>query len=200
MKKVLYVDCCIRGNESRTKKIADEFINNLKGYELDYLNLMEEDLKPLYGKFFEDRQILLENNERNHERFRYAHQYANADMVVIAAPFWDLNFPALLKIYIENISVDGITFKSTAEGLKGLCKADKLVFITSRGGIFKEGDEMECALPYLRAFLPYYGFKELRYIAANGMDIQGFDSKGSLEKAINEAQLLAKELSLTLDN
>ena len=38
----------------------------------------------------------------------YAKQFAGADTIVIAAPFWDLSFPAILKTYIENIYVTGI--------------------------------------------------------------------------------------------
>ena len=33
---------------------------------------------------------------------------ANADKIVIAAPFWDMSFPSLLKVYIENIYTIGI--------------------------------------------------------------------------------------------
>lgn len=47
--------------------------------------------------------------------FKYAHEFANADLIVIAAPFWDLSIPALLKVYIENIAVDGITFEYSLE-------------------------------------------------------------------------------------
>ena len=32
--------------------------------------------------------------------------------IVVAAPFWDLSVPAVLKVYIENISADGVTFAS----------------------------------------------------------------------------------------
>ena len=196
MKTCLYIDCCIRKDQSRTKQLANAFFEELKGFEVKHLVLEDENLKPLVGKFFEDRQILLEKGELNHPRFRYAHEYANADMIVIAAPFWDLNFPALLKIYIENISVDGITFISTEEGLKGLCKAEHLVYLTTRGGIIGDDNPMETANKYLSQFVPYYGFKKYTSIAADGMDIQGFDFKAALEEAKQKARQLAKELSI----
>ena len=192
MKKALFVDCCLRKG-SNTKKLADAFFENLEGYEVEHLVLENENLQPLVGKFFKDRQELLEQGNRTHPRFRYAHQIKDADLVVIAAPFWDLSFPALLKIYIENISVDGITFGSTENGLVGLCKADNLVYLTTRGGFYKD-DPMEQALPHLDALSKFFGFKSFKYVAADGMNVQGFDSEASLNKAIDETKKLAKTL------
>ena len=60
MKKCLFIDCCIRREESRTLQLAREFLDNLKGYEIEHLLLEEEGLKPLVGDFFFERQELLE--------------------------------------------------------------------------------------------------------------------------------------------
>lgn len=192
MKKALFVDCCIRKG-SNTKKIANEFLENLKNYKIESLILEKENLKPLVGDFFEERQKLLENNELNNPRFKYAYQIQEADLVIIAAPFWDLSFPALLKIYIENISVDGITFKTSEKGLEGLCKAQNLIYITTRGGFYSDGT-LELAIPHLKALSRFFGFSNFSYIAADGMDIQGFDYKKSLDEAIKQARDLAKTL------
>ena len=193
MKKCLYIDCCIRRNESRTKQLAAAFFENLKGYEVKHLILEEEELKPLVGDFFFERQELIEKGELDHPRFDYAHEFAEADMVVMAAPFWDLNVPALLKIYIENISVDGITFGTSANGLVGLCKADNLIYFTTRGGIYKDSP-LETADHYLSSFVPFFGFKKYTSIAADGLDIGGYDGVRSL----NEAKEKAKQLALSL--
>ena len=190
MKKCLFVDCCLRDG-SNTLKLAEEFLSNLKGYEIEHLKLENENLKPLVGDFFNERQELLTKNELSHPRFRYAHQIKEADLVLIAAPFWDLSFPALLKIYIENISVDGITFTSNENGLQGLCKANNLVYLTTRGGFYNDDTNMEQAIPYLNALKTFFGFKDFKYIAADGMDVQGFDSNKSLNEAKEKARCLA---------
>ena len=194
MKKCLYIDSCIRKELSRTESLASSFFDNLKGYEVKRLNLIDEDLKPLYGSFFLERQELLDNKQLDHPRFNYAHEFAKADLVVIAAPFWDLNFPALLKIYIENVSVDGITFGSTENGLIGLCKGEKLIYLTTRGGIYKD-DPMESAIPYLSNLQKFFGFKDFEVVAADGMDIVGYDSKASLDEAKEKAKQLAIKIS-----
>ena len=126
-----------------------------------------------------------------HPRFRYAHQFAQADRIVIAAPFWDLSFPALLKVYIEQVSVDGITFGSTESGLQGLCRASQLVFLTTRGG-FYTGDAMEMGSRYLDALHTFFGIGAYTCIAADGMDVAGFDAAASLAAAIDRAKALAR--------
>ncbi|MBQ1264531.1 MAG: NAD(P)H-dependent oxidoreductase, partial [Oscillospiraceae bacterium] len=82
MKKVLYVDCCIRGGLSRTAQLAEAFLNHLpKEYEVQTLKLDEENLSAFSGAFFAQRERLLEEGELHHPRFRYANQFAEADLI-----------------------------------------------------------------------------------------------------------------------
>ena len=192
MKNVLFVDCCIRGEASRTKKLADTFLSALPAdCRVTRLDLMAEEFSYFKDGYFAQREQLLAAGERDHPRFRYAHQFAQADRIVIAAPFWDLSFPALLKVYIEQVSVDGITFGSTESGLQGLCRASQLVFLTTRGG-FYTGDAMEMGSRYLDALHTFFGIGAYTCIAADGMDVAGFDAPASLASAIDRAKALAR--------
>lgn len=192
MRKLLLIDCCIRKEESRTKRIMDAFLSAVPDdCAVEHLVLTEENLAPLTGDFFAQRQRLLENHDYTHPRFRYAKQFAAADIIVIAAPFWDLAFPALLKIYIEQVSLDGITFGADETGLVGLCRATDMVFLTARGG-FYTGDALEMGSRYLDALHTFFGIGRYRCIAADGMDVAGFDAKAALEKACAEARALAE--------
>jgi len=180
MKTVLFVDCCIRREASNTKKLAEAFLAALPSdCAVTRLDLMAENLSYFKDSYFDQREALLAENRRDHPRFRYAHQFAQADRIVIAAPFWDLSFPALLKVYIEQVSVDGITFGSTEEGLKGLCRASHMIFLTTRGG-FYTGDAMEMGSRYLDALHTFFGIGAYTCIAADGMDVAGFDPAASL--------------------
>lgn len=194
-RKVLYIDCCIRGEQSRTAKLAEAFLSALPPEcAVTRLDLAAEGLQPLYGPFFEARERLLEAGALDHPRFRYAHQLAETEIAVIAAPFWDLSFPALLKIYIENVSVEGITFRSSPEGLQGLCRGTDLVFLTTRGGIYGEGHPLELGTAYLRGIQQFFGFGQFHAVAADGLDVQGFDGQTSLKDACEQAVRLAKTL------
>ena len=136
MREVLLIDCCIRRESSRTRRLAQAFVDALDParFHVTVLDPEAEGLRPLTGAFFQAREELLARRELDHPRFRYARQLAQADLVVFAAPFWDLSFPAMLKIYIENVCVEGITFTCDEEGLRGSCKASHMVFLTTRGG------------------------------------------------------------------
>ena len=114
------------------------------------------------------------------EMFSLARQFAKADTVVIAAPYWDLSFPAALKQYIEAINVVGITFEYTEEGIpKGLCKADKLYYVMTAGGDYAPEDY---GYGYIKALSEsYYGIKNVTLIKATGLDIKGADVEAILK-------------------
>lgn len=87
--------------------------------------------------------------------FDYAHQFADADDIIIAAPYWDLGFPAQLKTYIENIYVPGIVSAYNDHGQScGLCRARSLTYITTAGGAYD---------PRFSLLSDRYGQRILRY-------------------------------------
>ncbi len=173
MKQVLYVNCCVRRENSRTKILADYFLEQLckkEGYEIQEICLMDENLSYFTDGFFAQRERLLKQKNFAHPRFRYAHAFAKADKIVIAAPFWDLSFPALLKVYIENLCVDGITFGCNENGCFGTCKADEMLFITTRGGSYQDS-AFEMGSRYLWAMSDFFGIPKYHCVAADGLDM-----------------------------
>ena len=194
MKKVLFVDCCIRREHSRSKQLADFFLGELqkKGeYEIETLCLMDENLSYFSEGFFLQREELLAEGKLDHPRFRYAHQFAEADKIVIAAPFWDLSFPALLKVYIENLCVDGITFHTDEHGLHGLCKADHIVFLTARGAFYTDSP-LEQGSRYLEQMAGFFGIEKYDCVAAEGLDIGAWPVEELMDKAKTQAAEVAK--------
>ncbi|MCE5188798.1 MAG: NAD(P)H-dependent oxidoreductase [Eubacteriales bacterium] len=195
MINVLFIDCCIRGEQSRTKRLAEAFLSALscrEGVLIERLTLMDEPLIPFSNGFFWQRERLLEAGGLDHPRFRYAHQFQQADKIVIAAPFWDLSFPALLKVYIENLCVQGITFDCDEKtGTYGVCQAKKMLFLTTRGGAFENGP-LDNGTKYLRDMARFFGIPEFTHIAADGLDLGREPAEAILERAIGRAQEAAK--------
>lgn len=194
MTNVLYVDCCIRGEQSRTKRLGEAFLSALEragGYEIERLTLMDEPLQPLQGEFFWQREKLLETGALDHPRFRYARQFQRAERVVIAAPFWDLSFPALLKIYIENLCVQGITFDCDEHnGCYGVCSAKRMLFLTTRGGAL-EGSPMDNGTKYMGDMAKFFGIPRFEFVAADALD-RGLEPPDViLGRAIARAEALA---------
>ena len=193
--KALFIDCCIRGEMSRTKRLAEAFLSayaKREDVEIERLTLMNEPLIPFVGDFFWQREQLLERGKRNDPRFRYAWQFREAERIVIAAPFWDLSFPALLKIYLENVNVQGITFDCDEQnGCYGICKAEKMLFLTTRGGAL-EGDPMDNGTKYLRDFAAYCGIRQFSHVAADGLDLGLEPVEAILSRAIARAEEIAQ--------
>ena len=128
---------------------------------MEPLELAAEGLQYFSGPFFQQRQDLLAAGNRTHPRFRYAWQFAQADAIVLAAPLWDLSFPALLKVYIENVSVENITFGCGEAGCYGICQARRMVFLTTRGSAY-EGSHLEMGSRYLQAMAEFFRHRPVR--------------------------------------
>lgn len=92
--------------------------------------------------------------------FDIGKDFAEADEIVIGAPYWDLSFPAALKIYIEHAAVMGMTFHYTEEGrCEGLCRAKHLTYITTGGG---QVSAMNYGYEYLCGIASMFGIPETR--------------------------------------
>ncbi len=196
MKELLLVDCCVRGKESRTRKLIDAFLEGLnqKQFHVTTISPEAEGMVPLTGANFARREKLVEEGQLNHPRFCYAQQFAQADAVVFAAPLWELSFPAILKVYIENISVKGITFGCDADGIFGSCRGSRLIFLTTRGERY-ENSGLEQGSRYLEAMSKFFGFDSYACVAADGLDAKGGDSRIIMADACGRARGLAASLS-----
>ena len=179
---ILFVDVCVRGERSRTRELAECY---LKDKEFTRLALEEENIKPLDKSRLEKRQRLIEKGDFSDEIFKYAKQFAEAEEIVITAPYWDLSFPALLKIYIENICVVGVTFDYLSDGTsKSRCKAKKLTYITTAGGVIPERN---FGFDYVKAVAEeFFKISEFKYIKAEKLDIYGEDTRKIMENAKNK--------------
>ena len=177
---ILYINACVR-EHSRTKRLADSLIEGL-GEEVEELRLSDVSFPVVDEAFLRNRDRLIAAGEFDNPLFDLARQFAGADQIVIAAPYWDLSFPAALKQYFEQINVVGVTFIYTPEGFpKGLCRAKKLYYVTTAGGpIFNA----EYGYGYIRELAQsFYGIPDVRMIKAEGLDIIGADIEGILREA-----------------
>ena len=196
MKKILFVNACMRGAEqSRTWKLCQSFLNACRGrwpeVEIQERDLTACDLPVLSGPMTAERDRRFQADPRD-PMFDPAYEVAQADLVVIGAPYWDLTFPAALKVYLEWASMLGITFRYTQEGEQvGMSRARELVFITTAGGPL-EGQNY--GFDYLKGLAAMFGIPSARCLSAQELDIQGNDQEAILREAQERAAALAAEL------
>ncbi|MEG1425666.1 MAG: NAD(P)H-dependent oxidoreductase [Raoultibacter sp.] len=179
MTTTLFVNACMRGEQSRTLALCKEFLANKK-------NVVEVDLPamklvPLDEGSLAARSALEAVQHYDDPTFDLSHQFAEADEIIIGAPYWDQSFPSALKVYLEHVSVCNIPFVYTNQGeCIGQCKARSLTYITTCGG-FLEGANY--GYDYLRGIAAMFGIPEVRLVAAEGLDIVGMDIEAQMSKA-----------------
>ncbi len=180
---ILFINACVRP-QSRTKRLAEYVLRKI-GKDVKEVNLDKENLTPLNAKTLERRTKLAASGIFSDKMFALAKDFANAEKIIIAAPYWDLSFPALLKCYIEQINVIGLTFAYNDKGIPyGLCKADELIYVTTAGGTIQNDD---FGFGYIKSLAQrFYGIKNVSRIKAENLDIIGADVEAILQHAEKE--------------
>jgi FMN-dependent NADH-azoreductase len=185
---ILFINACVRASHSRTLRLANVLLQNINK-PFTELVLSDISFQPVDYSYIQTRDMLLSEGDYTNPMFDFARQFAAAEIIVRAAPYWDLSFPAMLKQYFEQINVSGITFKYTEKGYPvGLCKAKKLYYVTTAGGMFFPE---EYGFGYIRALAEnFYGIKDCIMFKVLGLDIDGADEEQILqecEKDIRES-------------
>ena len=182
MNKILFINACARPN-SRTLELAEFVMNTLPGQRED-VDLYNLKVLPLDKNGLEIREKASCLNDFSDDVFKFAKQFSQADTIVIAAPYWDMMFPSVLKTYLENITVCGITFSYTAQGRpQGMCSAKSIYYVTTAGGFIGEND---FGFSYINALAKnFFEIPKVFRIAAEGLDIDGANVDQILAKAKN---------------
>jgi FMN-dependent NADH-azoreductase len=198
MSKVLYIKANAKPEgESKTFRIADKFMEAYKKHhpqdEIVTLDLYKEDIHFLT---VEDVMVHMSNEveEKENPMKRYALQFKSADKYIFAEPMWNLGIPAILKAYIDYVSIPNITFKYSENGPIGLCQGKKALNITTSGGDYTEGMAAEWDLcdKYLKTIMGLFGIFDYTTIRASNLDVIGMDVEAIVNEAIEEAEELAK--------
>lgn len=190
MEKLVIIDSCMRA-ESRTRRIlnaAKEVLSTR--YDIEIIDVNAAGLLPLTPEGLAERTLGIVPEPT----LKLAKTIAAADRLVVAAPFWDMSFPAALKAFFENMSLYGVTFEDNGQTCVGLCKCKKVMYITTRGMDIETGSQREQGSPYLMALSSLWGLGEVTTVAAKNLD---YLSPEKVEAKIEETSSLAKALSLT---
>ncbi|MBQ9048560.1 MAG: NAD(P)H-dependent oxidoreductase [Solobacterium sp.] len=183
---VLYINACVR-EQSRTKKLTEYLLQKIDS-PVQERRLEDMHMPKADAAFLAERDSLIHDGKFGAELFAPAREFAQADTIVIAAPYWDLSFPAALKQYFEQINVIGLTFSYNEQGIPvGHCKAKKLYYVTTAGGQIADP---AFGFGYVKALAEtFYGIKDCVCFSAEGLDIYGADVDAILkdaEKRIDE--------------
>lgn len=197
MPQLLFVDACVREKNSRTRALAERFLSARAAArpdeEIIRRDLLRDRLEPLYPELLARRDALIAAGKLDDALFADAQRFARADRIVLAAPFWELSFPAILKIYLERVSARGITFSYGERGPIGLCRAEAMLLITTRGGDYSrpETEGMEMGARQLKALCVMLGIPRFELLCAEGLDDRRIDAAARMAAAMERADELA---------
>lgn len=189
MEQILFINACVR-TESRTRSLADYVLSLLHG-QVTTVDLNSEHIPLLDAVQLEARNTYLAQGKSDAPMLRYARQFAQADTILIAAPYWDLMFPALLKVYLEAVTVSGITFRYNERGIpESLCRAKRLIYVTTAGGPIGDYD---FGFQYVSTMAHgFFGIHNVQCVRADGLDIVGADVENILAQARKQADDLLR--------
>ena len=177
---ILYVDATVRP-ESRTAALARWLLGRMGG-GVETVRLAEGAAVPLNGAALRRREALLEEGRLDDPEFALARPFAAAQRIVVAAPYWDLFFPASLRAYFERVCVVGVTFAYDGESGApvSLCRARSLVYVCTAGGPVSRNLGFE----YVRELCStFFDIPDVHLLQADGLDLPGADVDVLLARA-----------------
>lgn len=182
MDKILFINGCIRP-ESRTLVLANHLLSKLNG-QVEEVNLEKEAIPALTGQSLKYRCDLLEAGKFDDPMLRYARQFKEADIIVMAAPYYDLSFSSNLKNYLEAVACVGLTFYyDENEVAQTHTKARKLYYVSTGGGILKK----QYGFEYVKALVgEFYHIFDVQGFFAEKLDLLGSDPEKIMQDALLE--------------
>ena len=194
--KLLLIDACVsqRGPASRTRALMEAFLESFRAArpeaEIETAVLERLDIAPFTPEALDRRDALARAGEFSAPVFGLARQFQRADRIAVAAPFWDLSFPAVLRVYIEHVSACGLCYHYEADGCHGDCRASRLAYLTT-GGDLERPESL--GVLYWRQLAAMFGIPRFDYVFAGGLDVDPAKTAALLEAACQEARALGRE-------
>ena len=194
---LLFVDACPRAAESRTLALAEHLLARLKGavpgLSVRTHCLRAMGLRGIDAGGLARREALCDRRAWEEEGLpaedaallRTGLDFQRADALVIAAPYWDLSFPSVLKTWTENIWIRNLTFVYRHDKPVGLARGKAAVYVTTAGS-FTAGHDWGTL--YVRDVLRTLGVPAFRDVKAEGLDLDGADPEAILSLARTRAE------------
>lgn len=206
MKKLLHIIASPRGEKSRTLRVSNDFLNTLKAKNqnlvIDTLDLFKVRLPDIDGSAVDAKYALmnggvLEEHSKTSwdEISKYSNEFLAYDAYLISSPMWNFTIPYKLKHYIGVIMQAGILFNFTANGVEGLALNKKMFCVTSRGNDYSKDSQMhqfDFQEPYLQSIFGLAGIRDISFIHAQPMDFAPGITQTNLDKAKEEAKIMAQ--------
>ncbi len=171
MEKILFINSCYNYEKSRTLYLANKLFEKFdidSKFDFEEIRLKDLHLLPLSEERLKLRFDLANKHLFDMDMLTYSKKILSADIVVIAAPFYDFSYPSILKLFIENVSVPNLMYTYTKDGYEGFARGRKFIYITTRGSELPDSEDF--GYLNLDRMFKLFGFKESQLISLGGTD------------------------------
>lgn len=128
---------------------------------------------------------------------QFIQELRHCDLLLIAAPMYNLNVPTQLKNWFDLIARARVTFQYTETAPVGLIQGVKAAVFSSRGGVH-QGLATDAVTPYLTAVLGLVGIDDVDFIYVEGTDLQPQGKAKAVESAMQQMKTsLLKQKSVS---
>ena len=207
MSKLLYIQASPRKERSRSREVADAFV---EAYRQDHpddevvtLDLFEADLPAIDGLTVQAKYTILHGLDHSPDEalaWRDVEgviaQFTSADKYVLAAPMWNFGVPYRLKHYIDVLVQPSYTFSfSPEEGYAGLVTDKPILLVQASGGDYSAAETaaLDHQRSYLAQVLGFIGFEDIQSIVIEPTLHGGPDvAQQKTADAVARAQTLAE--------
>lgn len=205
MKKLLYITVNSKPESESTSKMmgrvfVDRFLAKNDNYELEELDLYNEDIPELNHKIIKARGDIVSGEEYNLlsqadknavDRINFlCEQFLSADTYVIAAPMWSVSFPSRLKRYIDCVIQNNKVIKITEEKVIGLLndKEREMVYIQSSGGVYPKllDWKLNHGVNYVHDIFKFLGIHKFEKVLIEGVDMTSVGKDKAIAKAYKD--------------
>lgn len=173
MEKILFINSCYNYERSRTLHLANKLFEKFdidSRFDIEEIKLKDLHLLPLTEERLKLRFNLANKHLFDIDMLTYSKKILSADIVVIAAPYYDFSYPSILKLFIENVSVPNLMYTYTKDGYEGFARGRKFIYITTRGSEIPETEDF--GYLNLDRMFKLFGFKDSQLIGFGGTDFK----------------------------
>jgi len=201
-KTVLHIDSSIRGNDSDSRSLSSQFINQWRlarpADRIQERDIVTNALPHIDATLVSG--LLTNEADRNDGMIEalsrvetLVNEFLEADVIVVGAPMYNFGIPSTLKAWIDHISQAGRTFRYTENGPEGMAKGKSVYIFSTRGGVY-DNSPMDHQVACLKTVFAFLGIEDIQVIQAEGLNLSPASRERSLASANSQIIELVSDL------
>jgi FMN-dependent NADH-azoreductase len=189
---ILHLDSSARKDESVSRKLAKDLVNNLKK-DNDKVTYRDISNNIPFVAGIKGAGFIIPEEERNEEDkklFKFSDELVDellaADTIVISTPIYNFGPPAAAKAWFDMVARAGRTFAYEPTGPKGLIEGNKKVYLIVTSGGVPIDSPVDFCTPWFKQALNFLGITDIKVIDASQLK----KSDENLKQAQQEVNIL----------